>query len=355
MASDLARHLDIDPTVVRVLFVVLVFFGGSGLLLYGALWLIAPDERTGRAVIGSSESTRNVLVIIALVVAALVAVGDTWNGYGFPWPLAVAALVVFAVLLTRDSRRDDRPVAGPPPGWSAGPVQGPVPPPTSGPPPAPPTAPQWYPPTPPPPAKPRKSGPLLFGITLALVALGLGILGLAEASGADITDAAYPALALAIVGAMLVLGSFFGRPGGLVLLGLVSALALGGAAISNPSYDGDRDLVVDPHDANDLASEYHVPAGRIELDLTQVRNLEALDGRSIDLSGNVGEIVVDIPKDVAVTYDARIDYGGAIEAPGAHREGWDNTLVGETGPVDPAARLDLELDLHFGHIELRRQ
>ena len=40
---------------------------------------------------------------------------------------------------------------------------------------------------------------------------------------------------------------------------------------------------------------------------------------------------------------------------GAHREGWDNVLVGETGPVDPEARIDLDLDLHFGHIELRRR
>jgi len=386
VAGGLARHLDVDPTILRVLFVVLIFFGGSGLLLYGVMWLLVPDERTGRAAISSSDSTRNALLIGALVLAGLVAIGDTWNGYGFPWPLAVAALVVFAVLLSRDSRRDTTPVPpgpapGPPPG-SYGPPQVPVPPgatsqytayyppaatppaawapttETSSVPPTPPGAtppPQWYPPVPPPPAKPRKRGPLLFGITLALLLMGLGILGLADASGADVVDAAYPALALAIIGAMLVLGSFFGRPGGLVLLGLISSLALGGAAIGNPSYDGDRDLVVSPHDATDLASEYHVPAGRIELDLTEIRNLDDLDGRSIDLSGNVGEIVVDIPRGVAVAYDARIDYGGAIEAPGQHREGWDNVLVGETGPIEPEARVDLDLDLHFGHIELRRR
>ena len=32
VAGGLARHLDIDPTVLRVLFVVLAFFGGAGLL-----------------------------------------------------------------------------------------------------------------------------------------------------------------------------------------------------------------------------------------------------------------------------------------------------------------------------------
>ena len=43
-AGGLARHLDIDPIIVRVALVVLVFFGGSGLLLYGAMWLLVPEE-----------------------------------------------------------------------------------------------------------------------------------------------------------------------------------------------------------------------------------------------------------------------------------------------------------------------
>ena len=44
VAGGLARHLDIDPIIVRVALVVLVFFGGSGLLLYGAIWLLVPEE-----------------------------------------------------------------------------------------------------------------------------------------------------------------------------------------------------------------------------------------------------------------------------------------------------------------------
>ena len=42
VAGGLGRHLNIDPTILRVLFVVLVFFGGAGLLLYGVAWLIVP-------------------------------------------------------------------------------------------------------------------------------------------------------------------------------------------------------------------------------------------------------------------------------------------------------------------------
>ena len=52
VAGGLARHLDIDPIILRVAFVVLVFFGGAGLILYGACWLLVPedgtDERAGQ-------------------------------------------------------------------------------------------------------------------------------------------------------------------------------------------------------------------------------------------------------------------------------------------------------------------
>ena len=39
VAGGLARHLDIDPVILRVAFVVLVFFGGAGLILYAA-WVL---------------------------------------------------------------------------------------------------------------------------------------------------------------------------------------------------------------------------------------------------------------------------------------------------------------------------
>ena len=50
VAGGLARHLDIDPLILRVAFVVLAFFGGAGLILYGACWLLVPEEdgRRGR-------------------------------------------------------------------------------------------------------------------------------------------------------------------------------------------------------------------------------------------------------------------------------------------------------------------
>src|SRR4051812_28772846 len=112
VAGGLGRHLDVDPTVLRVLFVVLAFFGGAGLLLYGVIWLLVPDDESG-AVVRTSDGTRNAIIMGALVLAGLRAVGDGVEGYGFPWPRALMGLVVAAVLMSRDSRR--RGTAPPPP------------------------------------------------------------------------------------------------------------------------------------------------------------------------------------------------------------------------------------------------
>ena len=44
VAGGLARHLDIDPLILRVGFVVLAFFGGAGLILYAAIWALVPED-----------------------------------------------------------------------------------------------------------------------------------------------------------------------------------------------------------------------------------------------------------------------------------------------------------------------
>ena len=44
VCGGLAQLLDIDPTIVRVVFVFLALLGGHGVLLYLILWLIMPPE-----------------------------------------------------------------------------------------------------------------------------------------------------------------------------------------------------------------------------------------------------------------------------------------------------------------------
>ncbi|MGD9329492.1 MAG: PspC domain-containing protein, partial [Cyclobacteriaceae bacterium] len=46
VSSGIAAYFGIDVIIVRVLFIVLALFGGSGLILYVILWIILPEART---------------------------------------------------------------------------------------------------------------------------------------------------------------------------------------------------------------------------------------------------------------------------------------------------------------------
>ena len=357
VAGGLGRHLNVDPTIVRVVLVVLIFFGGAGLLLYGAAWVLVPEEGTDRSMVDTSDSTRNALLIGAGVVAALLVIGDSW-GSGFPWGLAWLFLVV-AVLVIAFADRGRPPAQQPPPSpqpepgssyapaaYAAAPYDQNVPPPS------------WYPPASaaaPAPRAPRPRGPVLFGSTVALIALGLGALGLYEAAGGAVAAAAYPALALALTGLMLLVGSVFGRPGGLIALGLVALVSTVAVGVGEPDFGGDRDQRVLPLSAASVQDEYRVPAGRIELDLRDVRDPEELDGRTIALEANVGELLVILPGNVTANVVADIDLGGVIDVPGVAREGWDVSLRNLVSGYDESvASVDLRLELRAGHIEVRQ-
>lgn len=50
VCAGLADYLGIDPTLVRVLFVILSLAGGPGVLLYVILWMVVPEEPFGDVV-----------------------------------------------------------------------------------------------------------------------------------------------------------------------------------------------------------------------------------------------------------------------------------------------------------------
>ena len=62
-----------------------------------------------------------------------------------------------------------------------------------------------------------------------------------------------------------------------------------------------------------------------------------------------------MPEDLAVELDADIEYGGAIETPTGVLDGWSRTLRSTIDEGDAAAEVALDLDLQFGHIEVRQQ
>src|SRR5690349_1106408 len=221
-------------------------------------------------------------------------------------------------------------------------------------PPAPPAPPAWQPPLPAyVPPRPKRTGVLWFWPTLAMIAIALGIVGLVDANH-HVDGGVYPATALAITGVMLVVGSFVGRPGGLILVGIVSSLALSVSSVVGGFDFSGNDRTVVPKTAADVQSSYTGTNGRLVLDLTEVTDPQNLAGRTIKLTLKAGEIQVILPRTVNASVDAEFAFAGGIDVPGYSGGGIQDSvrrqLVGsKAGNTSP---LDLDLHAAVGHIEV---
>lgn len=373
VAGGLARHLDIDPVVLRVAFVVLVFFGGAGLILYGACWLLVPEEGSRSAPLHLDDRSRTVALLVAGVVALAALVGDSWGASWFPWPVAVVALVVLLLLTRRDPERPAPPAYGAPAGPTqayaapaaptadqpSGAYPAAAPPTTSYPTSSYPTtfpqpAAAWTPPAPPRPRSPRRRGPILFWFTLALVVLAEGLLGIVTAAlGLSAPVSAYPALAVGIIGAMLLLGAFWGRAGGLILLGLVSAVALAGTTATD-NWVGER-VERTPMRATDVQSEYSISNGELVLDLRRVSDPDRLDGRTVHLDGGVGRLEVIVPDGLDVTVDAEVDGPGNINLFSEETGGINTSMDRHHDGGAKAPELTIDARLAVGQIEVHQR
>lgn len=45
VCAGIANYFDLDPTIIRVLYVLMFFFMGFGLMLYIILWLVIPKKQ----------------------------------------------------------------------------------------------------------------------------------------------------------------------------------------------------------------------------------------------------------------------------------------------------------------------
>src|SRR5690625_306158 len=124
VAGGIAYRLGIDPLIVRGGLVVLTFFGGLGLLLYGLGWAFLPEQVDGR--IHAQEALRGhvdpgLAGAAVMVIIGLARHGLWWHGWwwGEPWPLfglfagvSITVLVLWLVFRDRDQPAAPGPGAG---------------------------------------------------------------------------------------------------------------------------------------------------------------------------------------------------------------------------------------------------
>jgi phage shock protein PspC (stress-responsive transcriptional regulator) len=345
VAGGLARHLDIDPVILRVGFVVLVFFGGAGLIAYGACWLLIPEDYSLRRPLGLDDRNRGIALIGAGVLAGIIMLSGTLGNDFFPWPVAIIGVIAFLVLGLVD--RDGRPrPSAPPVPHLPDPITGTFAPAAPGTYVTPPAPPAYR----PPPRNPRKRGPILFWFTLALAALGIGVLGIVDLAGGPVADPAYPAMIVGVCGVMLLVGAFYGRAGGLILVGLLASVGLLGATVAQEVDGGD--ITRRPLTAADVPTHLHTSTGEIVLDLTDVQDLAALDGKDVDLDTNVGRVAVIVPQGLSVHVDANIDGPGHLELFGDEWGGIGRHDVVTHNAGAGTPELSINADVSIGEIKV---
>lgn len=358
VSGGLGRHLDVDPLIVRVVFAVSALFG-VGILLYGALWLLLPDDED-RAPVDTNPETRKVLVILAAVLAAAMLMGGIFgDGWGiFPVALlALAGVATWAAVRNKDSRpappagqdpdryrrdRETLPAAAAPDG-SDGP-DGPAGPGIA-----------WR-DTPPPAGRPRRTGPILFWPTLAVLAIALGSLAMYDLDH-PVAHGAYAALSLAVVGVALVIGAFVGRGGGLILVGLLAVPPLLVTTTIGNDFTSSTGQVTDrPTLASQVQDEYDVRSGQLRLDLTGLpaTELAQLDGREIEIDMTAGEVVVTLPEGVGSTVQAEL-FAGEIRAFDRVSNGVNADLTSTSPASAGGPTIDFEIDGSVGRIEVNQE
>jgi phage shock protein PspC (stress-responsive transcriptional regulator) len=387
VAGGIARTLGIDPILVRVAFVILAIFGGSGILLYIAGWLFIPDEAAADSAGERFFRDNNTLVIVGGVVAAVLIVGPlfawgAWDGgMGLGGTVLLLLVIAGVVALSRRDRstppmvasdQPHPPAPASPQATQVIPSAGSAPtsvidrpttplPPADGPPlpPAPPTSPQQIPPPPVPPAPPKEKsvlGRLTLGVAL-LVTGSLVALDLADVI--SVSAVTVLASALAVVALGLVVGTFIGRSRGLIVMGIVLALVLIPLSaiprgIDWNTGDGTGNRIYRVQTMADLRPEYALGAGSLRLDL---RALDPTTPTDIDVSIGAGDVIVMLPEGVPATVNSDVGIGTITMPDEPERNGVDvtQTWAPPGAPATPSAgSFHLTLSAGIGTVTVNR-
>jgi phage shock protein PspC (stress-responsive transcriptional regulator) len=336
VANGLAGYFGTETWLIRLAFVILSFFGGLGVVLYLAGWILIPAEGSDES-IGERwlEEVRRgsgfglFLIAIALLVL-LISLDVSGTGFGWAVALLVLGVLLYRGQTPRERGEADRAtgvVGTQPPVSTAVSIESP----TSR------------------PARPRRARPvrpssMLGRYTVAAVLIGVGVLALLDNAGVFFPDARhYLALAVALVGTGLLVGSIWGRSRLMIVAGLFLAFMMGIAAIGN-TVEGFTDDVrtFAPTSVEEISSTYTMDSGTLIVDLTGVD----WSGQEIPLDADLGagRLEIKLPARIGSTVNARAGVG-QVDVLGRSSEGLgvarSVTVAGEAdaGAVTVTARV----------------
>jgi phage shock protein PspC (stress-responsive transcriptional regulator) len=316
VCSGLARYFNIDPLIIRIAAVALIFVGGFAVVAYlAALLLVPEDDGTGQPVAGKPGRLSTIVGAVVIVLAGVALLDGHW-GVGFGW--AFGALVPMVLIVTVLAIAGQRLLA------NRGENQ---------------------------PAAAR-----IAGAALVLSAILAG--ALVAAAGAAVATAAGGGVAIAsvviVLGVLMVVFSFRDRRARwLALPALVLAIPSGVVAAAGVDVDhgvGNREYA--PATIADLKpGGYELGVGELVVDL---RDTQWPRGSTVHLKVDVGtgHALVLVPADVCLQAKSHAGLGYVnllgSESGGADIDEQRGTVARTTG-----RKLILDGDVGIGAIEVR--
>jgi phage shock protein PspC (stress-responsive transcriptional regulator) len=380
VCAAFGRATNTDPVLWRVVIAVLTLFGGIGLFLYLLGWILLPAEGDTaapvEAVLGRGRSGTNRVLTVIVAVIVLITLASLADGRPNPGLLGALLLGGALLLLMRDQRGRGRngtpvPAAAPlgPTGLASTATgtggstpttgyQSPFAP--HGPYAPPPPPPSYAPPVPPPPMPPRPKpeGSHLGQLTLSLLLMVIGVLALLDLTMVDIPPGGYVAASLATIGLGLLIGTWYGRARGLIVLGIIVALLLGifGGLdrFGRNWHRGGGTVTWVPNSIDEMQSDYRHDFGDATLDLTRVD----FTGHTTSISAKVdlGSLTIIVPPTVDVQVHSDVNLGDAQifgnEWGGLSPGSRDISNLGPDGAGGGTLIINAKVDL--GNLEVHR-
>lgn len=122
VAGGLGQYFGVEPVIFRVLFAVLSFFGGVGLLAYGVAWMLVPEPDTDVSMLDKALHELRVRKVPPwlVVVGGAVVVWISWFSWWAPGTLpAILLLAVVVLVLMHRLVNRPKPMPATPP-WAGG-------------------------------------------------------------------------------------------------------------------------------------------------------------------------------------------------------------------------------------------
>jgi phage shock protein PspC (stress-responsive transcriptional regulator) len=314
VCGGLAEYFGIDPVIVRIIAVALVFAGGAGILAYLAAWLLVPEAGadTTAEERGLTARAATVAGVVLLVLAMCTLLpfwgGGPFDGWAFGGPFLSLVFLGLAGLGIWWLASGEHPTA-------------------SG----------------------TRDVLRRAGLGVALLA----VCGLLAIGGAWATAAGGGVVVAAVVivaGLWLVAGAFFGGARWLILPALALALPAGVVSAANVDVDGGvGDRRYHPLTVSEMQPSYRLGIGHLVLDLRDA-NLPPGD-RRLRVDVGVGAATLAVPEDVCVTSAAHVG-AGQVDVFDHGSGGLDVDWRDERRALPGTTRLIVDGDIGVGLLEV---